>query len=142
VSSVAVFFDDGLLVGPGSTGMHYYRSLRKYVALERAETMMSDVDRLRVNESSLDDVVRFVRKCNGETRSSQPKGSCQPSDCAADTYVLPAEVYERDSILISIVKRIGVHVFNFRVTTWVEGGRVKAIAKAFFVPRRWAPICT
>jgi hypothetical protein len=47
--------------------------------------MMSDSDQLIVNESTLEDVLQFVRKYRGDERSSKPTGTCQPSDCVANT---------------------------------------------------------
>jgi hypothetical protein len=38
-------------------------------------------------------------------------------------------------VLIRPVKRIGVHVFEFNVTLWVEDGKLTAIEETFFVPR-------
>ena len=61
-----------------------------HVALERAHAIMSDTDHLKVNESTLEDVRQFVRKYRGEERSSKPTGSCQPSDCMAETNVSPS----------------------------------------------------
>ena len=97
--------------------------------------MMIDTDRLRVNESSLTEVLSVVRKYHGEERSSKPTGACQPSDCLAEID-LPPDLYSRHPWMIPLVKRIGVHVFDFSVTFWVEGGKLTAVEEVFFVPRR------
>jgi hypothetical protein len=97
--------------------------------------MLNDSDSLRVEQSTLADVLLLVRKYRGEERSSQPTGDCQPSDCMATAYVLPAEWYARHPVFIPVVKRMGVHLFSFRITLWVKGGKLKDIEEEFFVPR-------
>jgi hypothetical protein len=105
-----------------------------HIALERAYAMMRDADHLKVNEATLEDVLLFVKKYQGEERSSKPTGSCQRSDCMAETNVSPS-FYAKHTALIPVVKRIGVHVFELNVTLWVEDGRLTALEEIFFVPR-------
>jgi hypothetical protein len=120
-----------LVVGAASIGFARHEN---HVALERAYAMMNDSDRLKVNESTLEDTLQFVRKYRGDERSSKPTGICQRSDCIAETNASPS-FYGRHTWLIPVVKRIGVQVFEFNVTLWVEDGKLTAIEEIFFVPR-------
>jgi hypothetical protein len=120
-----------LVVAAASIGFARHEN---HVALERAYAMMNDSDRLKVNESTLEDTLQFVRKYRGDERSSKPTGICQRSDCIAETNASPS-FYGRHTWLIPVVKRIGVQVFEFNVTLWVEDGKLTAIEEIFFVPR-------
>jgi hypothetical protein len=103
-------------------------------ALERAYAMMDDADSLKVNGASLGDVLSYVKKYQGEVRSSKPTGDCQPSNCMAEANV-SSSFYGRHTWLIPVVKRVGVQVFDFSVTLWVEDGKLSAVEEIFFVPR-------
>ena len=127
--SIAIFAV--LVAAAASVGFARHEN---HVALELAYAMMSDSDQLKVNESTLEEVLQFVRKYRGEERSSRPAGTCQPSDCMAEANVSPS-FYGRHTWLIPVVKRIGVQVFEFNVTLWVENGQLTAIEETFFVPR-------
>jgi hypothetical protein len=96
--------------------------------------MMDDADRLRVNDSTLSQTLSFVKTYQGETRSSKPTGSCQPSDCLAELNV-SSVFYSRHTWLIPLVKQFGVHVFEFNVTLWIKDGKLIARENIFFVPR-------
>ena len=103
-------------------------------ALDRAYAMMDDADRLKVDENTLAEALLFVKRFQGETRSSKPTGTCQPSDCLAETNVLSG-FYSRHTWLIPLVKRVGVHVFEFDVTLWIKNDKLIARENIFFVPR-------
>ena len=131
VKGVSVTITVGLLAVVAGVGVA--RDSNR-VALERAYAMMDDAESLKVNVASLDDVLSYVKKYQGEMRSSKPKGDCQPSDCMAEMNVYPS-FYMRHTWLIPVIKRAGVQVFEFNVTLWVEDGKLTAVEETFFVPR-------
>jgi hypothetical protein len=104
------------------------------MALNRAYALMDDADRFQTNRSTLDDTLSFVKKHRGEVRSSKPTGSCTQTDCMAEAEIIPL-FYSRHTWLIPVVKRFGVHVFNFNVTLWIKDGKLVAVEKIFFVPK-------
>jgi hypothetical protein len=104
------------------------------VALERAYAIMDDAKSLKVNVASLNDVLSYVKKYQGEARSSKPTGDCQPSDCMSEINVYPS-FYMGHTWLIPLIKRAGVQVFEFNVTLWVEDGTLTAVEETFLVPR-------
>lgn len=104
------------------------------MALNRAYTLMDDADRFQTNKSTLDDALSFVKKHHGEARSSKPTGSCTLTDCMAEAEI-NSLFYWGHTWLIPVVKRFGVHVFNFNVTLWIKDGKLVAVEKIFFVPK-------
>lgn len=97
--------------------------------------MFQKANDLRVNHSGFDDVMQYVRKFNGQVRSSQPVGKCTPADCLAIAYVMSPNAITKYPRLIGLVDKLGVHLFHAHVSLWIKNGTLSGMEKVFFSPK-------
>jgi hypothetical protein len=124
---VVLAFGAVVVVAFGAVAWFYSLNRRE---VRIAQNMMADASRLQIEKSTLNDVLAFVHKYNGEASGSSHDTPCSESDCLV-TASPDADFLESHPKFGSFANRISRRRWHFIIFMWIKGGKLTAIEQWF-----------